>query len=296
MKNIKPIKMKNDFLKNSIKVFMVILIFGLTISSCKKDDVSSSYQQTVIPTDINALYESKGLAVKDTVIVYAHGGPTETLQLEDVEELQFENYYRVYVKQAQHINSTIQENEITFAQATAEDAISTDMYQNVLEHFVNQGKVVVAMSHSFGSFIIPNVLATKPNIAYKYIIMAGRLDMPEVVWQGFRDGRQYSFENGITPVEDGGGTPDSGGELSFTRLQAGLGQNRFTQLLVDKDLTNLSYLYGELDEPVGRLSNAEVEFLNDKNASAITITNGGHSSMFEPIILDFILNDIIREN
>jgi len=280
-------------MKNSLLKYIMALSVLITVG-CNNDDdtpLPKGYIKTVIPTDISSLYGVKGMSSKDTVIVYSHGGPIPMLNLEDAEEPQFENYYRVYVKQAQHINSTISEHEITFDQAIEEDGISTEMFQQVLKHFVDQDKVVIAMSHSFGSFILPNVLATKPNIANKYIIMAGRLDMPEIVWKGFRDGKQFDFEDGITPVSDGNDT-ETGGELSFTRLQAGLGKNRYTELLANKNLSNVIYFFGEKDMAVGALSENEVDFLNNKDAQPFVITNGDHSSMFEPIILDFMLSKI----
>ncbi|MGH1385272.1 alpha/beta hydrolase [Kordia sp.] len=279
-----------------IKYYLLVLFIGTLVTSCNSDDDATTttitgYQQTVIPTAIQDLYQAKGTATKDTVIVYAHGGPTPSLDTQDAEESQFQNYYRVYVKQAQHINQTIGSNEITFDQAIAEDNISTEMYYEVLKHFKDEGKVVIAMSHSFGSFILPNVLATKPNIADKVVIMAGRLDMPAIVWEGFRDGNLYGFPDGVTPTADGDGTV-SGGELSATRLQAGLGKNRFTELLATKDITNVIYVFGTRDEAVGSLTAAEEQFLTTKNATVLKIDNGDHSSMFQPDALDAILGEI----
>lgn len=286
-----------SIIKNKFK-FAFLFIISTSIISCNKNDdnfvTTKAYQQTIVPTNIEDLYEGKGDVSKDTVIVYAEGGPEPSLIAGDIEELQFNNYYRVYVKQAQHINSTIAQNEISFTDAVTEDSISTEIFYGVLKHFKDQNKVVIAMSHSFGSFILPNVLATKPNIADKYIIMAGRLDMPDVVWQGFRDGMKYSFgDNGVTPVADGGST-NIGGKLSFSRLQAGLGQNRYTELLADKDLSNLFYIYGEYDEPVGRLNTEEIDFLNSKSVRFAKINEGDHSAMFHPDGLNFIVDMIIR--
>ncbi len=281
--------------KINIKYYLLVLFIGIVFTSCSSDDDTTitalGYQQTVIPTAIADLYQARGTATKDTVIVYAHGGPTPMLDTQDAEESQFQNYYRVYVKQAQHINQTIKDNQITFDQAIAEDNISTEMYYKVLKHFKDEGKVVIGMSHSFGSFILPNVLATKPNIADKVVIMAGRLDMPAIVWEGFRDGNLYGFPDGITPTADGGAT-QTGGDLSYTRLQAGLGKNRFTELLAAKDITNVIYVFGTRDEAVGSLTTAEEQFLTTKNATVLKIDNGDHSSMFQPDALNAILGEI----
>lgn len=70
--------------------------------------------------------------------------------------------------------------------------------------------------------------------------------------------------------------------------------NRFTELLADQNLSNLTYIYGEYDEEVGGLSNTEVEFLENKNASLFSIEKGDHSAMFQPEVLDQIVNRLIR--
>ncbi|MEC3906194.1 hypothetical protein VOI54_04140 [Tamlana sp. 2201CG12-4] len=270
------------------KTIATAVFVSLIIFSCSSDDTPvAKYTETVIPQDINDLFVGKGNSAKDTVFVYAEGGPVPKLIATDIEEPQFQDYYRVYVKQAQQINPTILNNEITFEQAIIEDDISTTMFQRVLQHFKDQDKKVVAMSHSFGSFIIPNVLDKHPNIADKVVIMAGRLNIPEVVWQGFRDGSGYTFENGETLV------PDEGGDLSEGRLQAGLGMNRYTELLEDDDLSNVIYVHGLFDEAVGRLNQEEMDFLRDKRVPLIEI-DGDHSSMFAPNALDFIV-DFIRQ-
>ena len=270
--------------------------FLVTVSCTKDDDmpIPSGYVKTIIPTNINDLFIGKGDATKDTVIVYSEGGPeTKTLaqDLEDEHITQFKNYYKVYPRQAQHINQSINQNEITFEQAIEEDAISTDIFQRVVKHFKDEGKYVVAMSHSFGSFILPNVIDKYPNMGIdKVIVMAGRLDMPEVVWQGFRDGNLYGFPDGITPVADGGRSP-KGAELSGPRLQAGLGQNRYTQLLADNDLSNWFYVWGTKDKAVGSLSKEEQDFLVSKKANGVFI-EGGHSSMFQDAVFDLLLGHI----
>lgn len=296
--------MKNKILNSSY--FFILVLLTLFFQSCNTDDdnniednssieddggIVNNYIETIIPSDVTDLYEATGPESSDAIIVYAQGGPTSKLYTEDIEETQFNSYYRVYVKQSQHINTTINTNEITFEQAITEVNISTEIYHTVLKHFKDKGKTVIAMSHSLGSFILPNVIATKPNIADKVVLMAGRLDMPKVVWNGFRDGDVYDFPDGINPKASNKPTL-TGGDLSITRLQAALGKNRYTKLLAEKDLKNVIYVYGEKDEAVGSLTNQEILFLKSKNVVPIAIANGNHSSMFQPNILNDILNEI----
>jgi len=283
-------------MKNTNLLKYAITLVVLLAVSCNKDDdmpKSNGYTKTVIPTDINDLFVGKGTATQDTVIVYSEGGPEVKVLAEDLEEItQFSKYYRVYPRQAQHLNQSINKNEITFEQAIKEDAISTDIFQKVVQHFKDEGKYVVAMSHSFGSFILPNVIDKYPNTPIdKVIIMAGRLDMPEVVWQGFRDGHLYNFPDGVTPTSDDDSSP-KGNELSGPRLQAGLGMNRYTQLLADNDLTNWYYVWGEKDQEVGALSKEEKDFLISKNVDGISITEGDHGSMFQDDVFKLLLEHI----
>lgn len=57
--------------------------------------------------------------------------------------------------------------------------------------------------------------------------------------------------------------------------------NRYTSLLKDKDIKNIIYAYGEKDEAVGRLTDREVNFLNEKGATVYKVEDGSHGSMFD---------------
>ena len=54
------------------------------------------------------------------------------------------------------------------------------------------------------------------------------------------------------------------------RLQADLGRNRYTTLLAGKDLSKIVYFFGGKDRAVGRLTNAEVQFLTGRNDVIVT--------------------------
>ncbi len=67
----------------------------------------------------------------------------------------------------------------------------------------------------------------------------------------------------------GGG--NSIADKNTSKLAAGLGYNRFMSLLKNKNLENVVYAFGTLDEQVGRLSTEEINFLTSKEVRVIAI-------------------------
>ena len=106
------------------------------------------------------------------------------------------------------------------------------------------------------------------DVADKYLIMEGRLDIDEVFWQGFSEGKIGFLENGILPsvLEQ-----DDVTLRNMSRLATGLGRNRYTQLLDEhEDLSKVTYVYGKTDEDIGKLTEVELQFLQSKNANIIS--------------------------
>ena len=65
------------------------------------------------------------------------------------------------------------------------------------------------------------------------------------------------------------------------KMFAGLVMNRYTeQFNTIESLSNITYIYGETDMAVGRLTVEEVAFLQLKNANILS-GNGGHDVPFE---------------
>ena len=125
-----------------------------------------------------------------------------------------------------------------------------------------------------------DLLATQGNVADQYVIIVGRLDSPDDAWKPFSEGRATEYVDGTevveVPIEQAGfgtGTPE--GERNMARLIAGFDFNRYTELLADVDLSNVTYGYAETDENVGRLTEKEVAFLNAAGATAVS-DPGGH--------------------
>ena len=100
------------------------------------------------------------------------------------------------------------------------------------------------------------------------------------MWQGLAEGKNAFFENGVTPIVDDEPFVDAFNR-NEAKMFAGLVMNRYTeQFNTIESLSNITYIYGETDMAVGRLTVEEVAFLQSKNANILS-GNGGHDVPFE---------------
>lgn len=244
-----------------------------------------------IPPELEGTFGSFGNAEADTVVIVTQGGPVTFLLgpevlVEEVGQLNPEQVQLVSVHQAQTLEpDRFIAADISFDDAKAADAASVAMLADVVAYFKDQGKTVHVVGFSFGAFMVQDLLATQGNIADGYLIKVGRVDMPDEVWTEFSEGRAVGFVDGVEIVKFdiadagmGGETPEA--DRNMARLAAGLGHKRYTELLADVDLSNVVYVYGDVDEQVGRLSEAEVAFLESQSATVIEY-EGGHATPAE---------------
>lgn len=241
-----------------------------------------------IPPELEGTFGSFGNPEADTVVIVTQGGPVTFLLgpevlVEEVGQLNPEQVQLVSVHQAQTLEpDRFIAADISFDDAKAADAASVAMLADVVAYFKDQGKTVHVVGFSFGAFMVQDLLATQGNIADGYLIKVGRVDMPDEVWTEFSEGRAVGFVDGVEIVKFdiadagmGGETPEA--DRNMARLAAGLGHKRYTELLADIDLSNVVYVYGDVDEQVGRLSEAEVAFLESRSATVIEY-EGGHAT------------------
>ena len=256
---------------------------------------------TVLPDDVTLLYETVpgGDPDADTVWLFSQGGPATALDSSDLTE--FPGHGKrilVNVHQVQTLNPGLIDDARldSVARVQAEMDVSVEILDRVIRHFKARGKRVVVFSHSFGSFIVPRYLVLKgPGAADRYVIMAGRLDIERTMYENrlskLHDASTVAwfYKGGTTltrfDLTDDPDAPLENGMLPRSvRMQAVfqgvLGKHRYTRLLAETDLSKVIYAYGTTDEAVGRLTSAEVAFLESSGAEVLAV-EGGHGSMLD---------------
>ncbi len=277
---------KNHY--RTILNLVLLAIFTFTIVSCSKnDDNPPGFNE--ISQEIKNLIYFNGDEKASTVLITVPGGPSTELDTELVDDIvsgfNTTDILTINVHQAQTLNPGILEgNEITLDQAVNFNAESIDILHQVVRYFKDEGRTVYIAGISYGAFVTQELIAEKGiEVADKYLIMTGRLDINDAMWQGLADGKNAYFENGVTPIVDE--EPfDNVFNRNEARLFASLGMNRYTQQFsAIESLSNITYIYGETDEAVGSLTKEEVTFLQSKNANILSGT-GGHDEPFEGFI------------
>ena len=237
------------------------------------------------PRTVEDLYVAVGNPDADAVLVNTQGGPVPFLfSREEIPEafglLDLDRVYLASVHQSQTIDpAPFTDADITFEEAQAADAASVAMLAAVVDHFRARGKTVYVVGISFGAFMVQELLATQGNVAEGYLVMVGRIDMPEAVWTEFAGGRTVGFADGVDVIEVTSAEAGMGGEgpvadRNMARLAAGLGHHRYSERLAAIDMANVVYVSGDLDEQVGRLSDAEAAFLTGRGADVIRYDGG----------------------
>lgn len=275
-----------------VKSVVVITVFSILACSCSNDDNHVPIQKEEHPVttkeisqEIKELIFFKGNENASSVLISIPGGPSTEFDTSLV-NLIFENFtttdlLTVNVHQVQTLDSTrVKGNDLTLEQAVGLNSESIEMLDKVISYFKEQDRTVYVFGLSFGSFIVQDLIAKKGvDTADKYLMMLGRLDMNDAIWQAASEGKEAEFENGVTPILFPDPLPVIK-ERNLLRISAGFARNRYTQLLnTIEDLSNLTYIYGATDNAVGSLTADEVQFLKSKNANILT-GNGGHDEPF----------------
>ena len=269
----------------SITKLTLLAFFTIATTSCDDDDQAPVIANE-ISSEIKDIIYFLGNERAPTVLINVQGGPNNTISKEEVafiaEKYDTAEILTVTVHQVQTLNpSILNGNDITLDQAVNFNAESIEMLNQVIKYFKNEGRTVYVLGNSFGAFVAQDLIAKKGiDVADKYLIMTGRLDMNDVIWQALVEGRYGEFENGVTPII----SPEPAEELierNFARIMAGFGKNRYTQLLNSiGDLSSVTYIYGKTDQFVGSLTDEEVQFLKSKNAQVIG-GSGDHDLPFD---------------
>ncbi|MEM1340618.1 MAG: hypothetical protein AAGF96_22875 [Bacteroidota bacterium] len=249
------------------------------------DPIGINYKN--IPDPLKRLGYSFGNPESDTVIIHTQIGPMMTLLTEDfkgiftnIGGIDVEKYYVINAHQEQTLHpEKYAEKEITFEEAKALDKRTSQILHELVTYFKAQNKTVYLAGLSFGAFAGIDFIAEYGNTADGYLFMVGRLDMTPEVWQSFSQGVEATFEEDATTVIVKSKAEDFK-SININKIAAGFGHNRYTELVKEEDLSNLIYYYGKKDQSVGKLTDAEVQFLESKGAKVIGF-DGGHNQTLD---------------
>ena len=283
---------------------ITLLLAGGLIAGCSRGFVP--YQPTAIPADVTELFEVFGTPDSDAVWIFEQGGPLHEFDPSGYayfsgfparDGVQF-----VQVHQTLTLNHDLAERDAEWmlAELQAEVDVSVEILHRTIEHFKMQDKRVVVVGHSYGAFLVTRYLALKgPEAADQYLLMAGRLDMPEVVVKGFLAGTAYNFPNytdpKVIPGQDHPLFRKTDRDLMEMRIAGATGCDCYTTLLAGMDLQRVIYVYGTSDVAVGRLTDAEVAFLDAKGSTVIAVQDGDHTSMFTDPVVAQMISDALNE-
>jgi len=153
------------------------------------------------------------------------------------------------------------------------------MLYELASYFKSQNKTVYIVGLSFGAFAGIDFMAQYGPMADGYLLMVGRLDMTEAIWKSFSEGVEATFEEDATTVKIGEKSRQIRG-INLNKLAAGFGHNRYTEKLQNTDLSKLIYYYGKKDQSVGKLTDAEIKFLENKGATVVGF-DGGHNQTLD---------------
>ena len=259
---------------------------ALVVKSLKKnEDIRIEYEN--IPKSLEKLGHSFGNPDSDTVIINIQGGPVNYLKTYRFEAtynisggIDESKYFLINMRESQTLHpEETEKEEISFEQAKNYNEITTKTLFELVSYFKSQNKKVYVIGGSYGSFVGLNSIVDYENIADGYLLMVGRLDMNEEVWKAYSKGNEAKFE------EDGigvklGEKSENIYTVNMRKIAAEISQDRYTELLDNTNLSNLTYIFIENDQSVGRLTENEIKFLESKNAKVISV-EGAHGNFFD---------------
>ena len=275
---------------------IAVVLVAVLLAGCSR--FVAEYRATRLPDDVHELFEVHPVVANpgaDTVWIFEQGGPSHEITYEVLFPFLslpgHEDIHLVQVHQTLTLNPRLaaRHARLSLADLQAEVDVSVELLRRVTAHFKSQGKRVVVVGYSYGSFLVARYLALHgPDGADRYLLMAGRLDMPREFVDGALAGMLYHFPNTTDP-EPSGRRPTTDEESIKLLIAGATFRDRYTERLADTDLRKAIYVYATADTVVGRLSPDEVAFLEDKGSRVIVGEGANHVSLaLDRAILDRI--------
>lgn len=153
-----------------------------------------------LPESLQKLGYSFGNKESDTIIIFSQGGPSLRLHNRKWQKSvlalnkEFGNYFFINARQTQMIEADKYTTKtISFEEAKKYNELSTQNVYRLVNFFKSKNKKVFLYGASGGAFLITDLIATYGNIADGYLIMVGRLDMNDEMWQARVNGERKHF-------------------------------------------------------------------------------------------------------
>ncbi len=267
-------------------------------SLLKNEDIRIDYKN--IPESLTKSGYSFGNPDSKKVIIYLQGGPVNYLTTYGFESrmnlsggLDESEYFLINMRESQTLHpEETEKEEISWEQAKKYNETTTKTLFDLINFFKSQNKKVYVVGGSYGSFVGLKSIVDNKNIADGYLLMVGRLDMTQEVSNAYSKGFEAKFEeDAATPIISE--KSDNIYTVNMRKIAAALSRDeKYTQLLKDTDLSNLIYIYSEIDQSVGKLTEKEIQFLKSKKADVVSvkIEHGKYSELLKDG-LEMLLND-----
>lgn len=246
-------------------------------SLLKNEDIRIEYKN--LPESLTKSGYSFGNPDSDTVIIYLQGGPINYLTTYGFEfrmsvsgGLNEKAYFLINMRESQTMYpEETEKEEISWEQAKNYNAKTVKTLNELISFFKSQNKKVYVVGGSYGSFVGLKSLVEYKNIADGYLLMVGRLDMTQEVSNAYSKGFEAKFDSdATTPII--GEKDESDYIVNMRKIASAISRDeKYTELLKDTDLSNLTYIYSEIDQSVGKLTEREIAFLKSKNATVKSV-------------------------
>jgi hypothetical protein len=260
-------------------------------STLKNEDIRIVYND--IPKSLEKHGYSFGNPDSDKVIINIDGGPENNLSTFGFEYsfsvlggIDESNYFLINMRESQTLHpEETEKDEISWEQANNYNEKTVKKLYELISYFKSQNKKVYVVGGSYGSLVGLKSLVDYNNIADGYLLMCGRLDMTKEVSTAYSKGIEANFEeDAITPII--GEKSDNIYTVNMRKIASAINRDvKYTELLKDSDLSNLTYIYSEIDQSVGKLTEKETTFLKSKNAEVLSVKIE-HGKYFELVLKD----------
>jgi len=280
--------------KLSITSIFYLIILSALMLACRQDrdsDTAAAVNNTgiALSSEVMDLGNFFGNVTSSVILINVQGGPSTSLMTTEFRELltltdRDNDFFIFNLHQVQTKTPEVLAAPMTLEMVNAINQESVDNLAFVIQYFKEQDKLVYVLGIGYGAYLTQELIVREGNdIADNFLLMAGRLDMPEIIWQSFEAGNTGGFIGGATPFT---GAPSilTDTEKNQNKLIGNLAQNRYTEELSQfSDLTNVTYCFGTADESFGKLSQNEQALLITRQANLLEF-EGGHLETIENLL------------